>query len=319
MQRSQNKGRVIRRGETGFEEAVLGTSFTVRDPGRRPAIVVQANDVYEVIAALRQAQRDGLRVGICSGGHSWAQNHIRDGGMMLDLSRLRSIEVDPHARRAMVGPGCWGGELNAALVPHGLFFPVAHAYTVGLGGFLLQGGFGWNSPQLGIACENLVGIDVVLADGSLVHASETEHPQLFWSARGAGPGFFGAVVRFHLKLHARPKFIGLKAQIFRMQHLEQVIRWADRVGPQVGPQVEFQIVGNPKALGINAPGLEVICPVFADSWAQARTQVDFIHNSPVRQFASLTLPLVPLSLQFMMKTGSKMNSYHVFKREVPLF
>ncbi len=305
MQRSQTKGRVIRRGEAGFDEAVLGTSFTVRDPSRRPDIVVQANDVYEVMAALRQAHRDGLRVGMCSGGHSWAQNHIRDGGMMLDLSRLRSIAVNAPAMRAIVGPGCWGGELNAALVPHRLFFPVAHAYTVGLGGFLLQGGFGWNSPQLGMACENVVGIDVVLADGTLVHASESEHPQLFWSARGAGPGFFGVVVRFHLKLHARPKFVGLKAQIFRMQHLEQVITWADRVGPQVAPQVEFQIVGNPKALGINAPGMEVICPVFADSWAQAREHLAFINDSPVRKLASLTLPLVPVPLQFMMKTGEK--------------
>jgi FAD/FMN-containing dehydrogenase len=116
---------------------------------------------------------------------------------------------------AIVGPGCLAGELNLALAKHRFFFPTAHAWTVGMGGFLLQGGFGWNSPQVGVGCENVTGIDVVLADGTLVHASETENADLFWSARGAGPGFFGVVVRFHLKLHKRPKFVGLKLQVFR--------------------------------------------------------------------------------------------------------
>jgi len=197
------------------------------------------------------------------------------------------------------------GELNAAVVKHQLFFPTAHAYTVGMGGFLLQGGFGWNSRNVGMGCQNVIGIDVVLADGTLVHASATDHPELYWSARGAGPGFFGVVVRFHLQLHQRAKFIGLKTQVFRIQHLEQVMRWADTVGPQVSPQVEFQIVMNPKALLINAHGMEVIAPVMADSWSEARELVDFMTHSPVRHLSSLHLPLVPMSLEFMMKTGEK--------------
>ncbi len=305
MHKNPTQGRVFRAGDAGFEEAVLGTSFTVRDPGRRPDIVVQANDVYEVIAAVRQAAQDGMRIGMCSGGHSWAQNHIRDGGLMLDLSRLKRIEINPSKATAIIGPGVLAGELNAAAVKHRLFFPTAHAYTVGMGGFLLQGGFGWNSRALGMGCQNVTGIDVVLADGSLVHANEREHADLFWSARGAGPGFFGVVVRFHLQLHRRPRFIGLKSQVFRIKHLEEVMRWADNIGPQVSPQVEFQIVMNPKALLINAHGLEVIAPVMADSWSQAREMVDFMTHSPVRHLASLHLPLVPMSLEFMMKTGEK--------------
>jgi hypothetical protein len=197
------------------------------------------------------------------------------------------------------------GELNAAVVKHQLFFPTAHAYTVGMGGFLLQGGFGWNSRNLGMGCQNVIGIDVVLADGSLVHANEKENADLFWSARGAGPGFFAVVVRFHLQLHKRPRFIGLKTQVFRIQHLEEVMRWADQVGPQVSPKVEFQIVMNPKALLINAHGMEVVAPVMADSWSEARDLVSFMTQSPVRQLSSLHLPLVPMSLEFMMKTGEK--------------
>jgi len=236
MKSINTKGRVIRRGEPGFEQAVLGTSFTVRDPGRRPDIVVQANDVYEVMAAVRQAAQDNMHIGMCSGGHSWAQNHIREGGMMLDLSRLKSIEINPTKMTAVIGPAVLAGELNLAVVPHGLFFPTAHAWTVGLGGFLLQGGFGWNSRNVGLGCQNVIGIDVVLADGTLVHASDTENVDLFWAARGSGPGFFGVVVRFHLKLHKRAKFIGMKLQVFRIKHLEEVLAWADRVGPSVSPK-----------------------------------------------------------------------------------
>lgn len=305
MKRTHDKGRMLRRGEPGFDAAVLGTSFNARDPGRRPDIVVQANHVYDVIGAVNAARAHGHKIGVCSGGHSWAMNHIREGGLMIDLSRLRGIDIDATRMVAIVEPGAWAGEVDAALAPHGLFFPVAHAYTVGVGGFLLQGGFGWNSRAVGMACQNVLGLDVVLADGSLVHASETENPDLFWAARGAGPGFFGVVVRFHLRLHKRPRAVGLKVQVFRIKHLEEVMRWADRIGPQVSAGVEFQMVFNRKAIGIFSHGIEVVAPVLADSWAEAKEAVAFINQSPVRRLASLTLPLLRMSLGTMMKAGEK--------------
>jgi FAD/FMN-containing dehydrogenase len=303
--KSVGMGQRFHRGDAGFEAAVLGTSFNARDPGRRPDLVFQANDASDVTAALALAAERGWRVGICSGGHSWAQNHIRQGGMMLDLSRLNSIRIDKGAMRAVVGPGTHCGVLAERLAKQGLFFPVAHAATVGIGGFLLQGGFGWNSRAVGMACENVVGIDVVLADGRQVHASETENPELFWAARGSGPGFFGVVTAFHLKLYAKPGAVGLKVQVFRMKHLEAVMRWADSAGPSVSPKVEFQMVFNRKAMGIFAHGIEVIAPVLAGSWAEAKAATRFIDDSPIRRLASFTLPLLPLSLPFMMKTGEK--------------
>jgi FAD/FMN-containing dehydrogenase len=305
MQKNIMYGTSFRRGDAGFEKAVLGTSFSARDSGRRPEIVVQANNVDEVVSAVRQTALGDMRISICSGGHSWAQNHIREGGLMLDLSRLKSIEVNATEMTAIIGPGVLAGELNLALVPHKLFFPTAHAWTVGLGGFLLQGGFGWNSRNVGMGCENVIGIDVVLADGTLVHANQSENADLFWAARGAGPGFFGVVVRFHLRLHKRARFIGMKLQVFRIKHLEDVLAWADRVGPSVSPNVEFQIVMNPKANLINAHGMEVLAPVMADSWKEARDMVAFMANSPVRSKASFTLPLLPISLNFMMKAAEK--------------
>jgi hypothetical protein len=305
VKRAGSRGVSIARGAPDFDATLLGTSFNAQDPGRRPDLIVQANDTHEVIAAVNRAREEDLTIGICSGGHSWAQNHIRDGGMLLDLSRLNSIAINEADATATIGPGCLAGELNAALAKCQLFFPVAHAYTVGMGGFLLQGGFGWNSRAIGMACQNVVGIDVVLADGSLVHANETQNPELLWAARGAGPGFFGVVVRFHLKLHRRPKFIGMKMQVFRMRHLEEVMAWADRVGPQVSPSVEFQMLFNRRAAGIFAHGIEVLAPVLAESWREARDAVAFIDKGSLRKKASLTLPLLPMSLNMMMQTGEK--------------
>lgn len=305
MRNGQKKGVTLRRCDPGFDEAVLGTSFSARDPGRRPDCLMQCNSVYDVIAAVNAARKAGQKIGICSGGHSWSQNHIRDGGLMLDVSRLNGIEIDPITKTAIVGPGAEGGDVNQALAKAGLFFPVAHAYTVGMAGFLLWGGYGWFSRVAGLGCENVTGIDVVLADGRLVHAGPDELPDLYWAARGSGTGFFGVVVRFHLKLRAHPKFVGLKLQVFRIKHLEEVLRWMDRVGPEVSPNIEFQIVVNRKALGIAAHGIEVVAPVIAESYAEAKTQIAFISNSQLKSKASLNLPLLPVSLNFMMRTAEK--------------
>lgn len=304
MKRPTTPGRILERGHSNFDETVLATSFSGRDPGVRPKVLVQANNVFDVIQAVKRARRENLKISMCSGGHSWQQNHLREGGLLLDLSRLRSIHIDRDAMRAVVGPGGWCVDLDTALKKQGLFFPVAHAPDVGLGGFLLQGGFGWNSRALGIAAQNVVGIDVVLADGSLVHANAEENSDLFWAARGAGPGFFGVVVRFHLKLHPRPKVTGMKMQIFRMKHLEEVFTWADKVGPDVPRSVEFQLLLTPRALGIFSPGIEVFAPVIADSWKEARDAVAFMKDSPIRKRASFTTPIIPASTSLMAWTAN---------------
>ncbi len=305
MNSNPGPGKTIERGQAGFDEALFDTSFSVDDPGVRPELIVQANDVSDVVAAVERANASDLKVAVVSGGHSWAQNHIRDGGMLIDLSRLNEIQIDAECKTAVVGPAARSGDIDALLAKQKLFFPVAHAYTVGMGGFLLQGGFGWNSRMMGLACQNVTAADVVLADGSLVHASESENADIFWAVRGSGPGFFGIVVRFYLKLHDRPKFTGIKLQVFQLKHLEDVLRWADEVGPTVSPRVEFQMVINRKPLGFFSHGIEVLCPVLADSRKEAKDAVSFIDKSPVRRKASLTLPVIPVSLTSVMRGAEK--------------
>jgi len=307
MIRNGRPGRRFERGAQGYEAALLGTSFNARDPGRRPAVLVQANTVEDVIAAVSEAAARGIRISLCSGGHSWAQNHFRDESLLIDLSRLNSIEIDRQAMTARIGPGVEGAELNRRLARQGLFFPTPHAPDVGMGGFLLQGGFGWGSRHFGMACENVIALDVVLADGSLVRADARHHPDLFWAARGAGPGFFGVVVGFHLQLHPRPRAIGIASQVFGIEHLDAVFTWLDAVGPGVSRKVELQALMTPRPMGLRRAGIEVLAPVLADSWAEAREAVRFLRTGPLRTKASYTLPLLPLPLDWMQKSAGRIH------------
>ncbi|MEM9723932.1 MAG: FAD-binding oxidoreductase [Pseudomonadota bacterium] len=304
MRRLRGPGKTYRRGDPGFDAAILETSFSGRDPGVRPDVLRQPNTVAEAVAAVEEACREGQNISVCSGGHSWSQNHLRDGGMLIDMARINGIEVDKERRIARVGPGCWCIHLDRRLAKDGLFFPVGHAPDIGMGGFLLQGGFGWNSRRLGLGCENVLGVDVVLADGREIHASATENADLFWAARGAGPGFFALVTRYHLRVHPRPKAMGMKMQIFRERHLEDLFRWADEIGGDVADTVEFQMVITPRVLGLGVPGVEVLAPVLAPSWAEARKAVSFL-NGPMRRKASITTPLIPISTTWMSTIVSK--------------
>ncbi|MCE9578446.1 MAG: FAD-binding oxidoreductase [Deltaproteobacteria bacterium] len=299
------RGQTFRRDAPGYEAARQAAMWNARRPDRFPDIIVQANDVYEVVQAVRLAKREGLRVGVRSGGHSWAGNHVRDGGMLLDVSRLRDAEIDRHAMRARVGPGCAGHALASRLGRHGLFFPAGHCQGVALGGYLLQGGFGWHSRTLGPACMSVEAIDCVTADGDLVHASATENPELYWAARGAGPGFFAVVTRFHLRLYPRPRVIGFALQRFSADHLDDVFRWLHAIGPEVSPAVELQVLISRGLGGIRGPGLEVVAPVFADGLRAALRATAFMRDSP--RGARRSLRFVPSGLGLMYR--GVMNHY----------
>lgn len=306
----QAKGRTLRRGETGYEEARRAALWNQRLPDRYPEVIVQANDVYDVVGAVRLARREGLRVAVRSGGHSWSGNHLRDGSLLLDLSRLDAVQIDKDQMRATVGPGRAGHELSLLLARQRLFFPGGHCRGVALGGYLLQGGYGWHSRALGPACMSVLGIDVVTADGALVHASADENADLFWAARGAGPGFIGVVTRFHLRLYPRPRVIGLAAQTFSQEMFDEVFRWMHAVGPEVPTSIELQVLLSRDAPGVRAdePGILLVAPIFADSYAQAMSDLAFFRKSPLRRKARRSLPFVPSGIRFL---------YHGVMRHYP--
>lgn len=286
---------VLRRGEDGYEEARRATCWNARTPDRFPDVVVQAESEDDVAAAVRLARDGGLRIGIRSGGHSWAGNHVRDGGLLLDVSRLRDAVVDPGARTARVQPGCRGNELLAQLEQHGLFFPAGHCTGVAVGGYLLQGGFGWNGRVHGPACMGVEAIDVVTADGELVRASEDENADLLWAARGAGPGFFGAVTAFHLRLHERPPVIANGVFLYPVDCLEEVFRWAHEIGPRVPRAMELMVVIHRDAGG--EPEIAVTGPVLMDSEEEAAEALALLETCPALGRAKLAAPNVPARLE----------------------
>lgn len=196
--RDSLRGGLLLPGDDGYDEAKQ--LWNGAHDARRPAAVARATGVADVMAALGFARAHDLTVAVRGGGHSVAGLSTVDGGMLIDLSAMRSVRVDPIARVAYVGPGATWGDVDHEAQQFGLATTGGLVSTTGVAGFTLGGGIGWLMRQYGLACDNLVGADVVTADGRLVHASATENPELFWGLRGGG-GNFGIVTSFELALH----------------------------------------------------------------------------------------------------------------------
>ncbi|KUI19759.1 oxidoreductase [Mycobacterium sp. GA-1285] len=291
-------GRFYTRSDDGYEAARRATVWNARTPDRYPDVVVQAAEVDDVVAALRYAAAHDLQVGVRSGGHSWAGNHVRDGGMLLDVSRLNDCAIDAERMTAVVGPGKGGSLLAADLEAHDLFFPAGHCKGVCIGGYLLQGGYGWNSRILGPACESVIGLDVVTADGERIHCSPDSHPEMYWAARGSGPGFFGVVTAFHLKLYKRPAICGSSLYVYPIELADDIFTWARAISADVDRRVELQIVASRSVpgAGIEQPGIVMASPVFADSEDEATQALALLDTCPVRDRAVLAVPYAPADL-----------------------
>jgi FAD/FMN-containing dehydrogenase len=237
-------GQLLRDGDPGFDDAVFSRVFNQRRPARRPAAVLRAADPADVAAGVRLARRNGWQVTVRSGGHSWAAWSVRDRALVIDLAAFTGIGYDDATSVVTAGPTVRGGvDLDPFLAARGRFFPSGHCPTVGLGGFLLQGGMGWNCRGWGWAAELIDAIDVVTAEGALVRASPTENEDLFWAARGAGPGFPGLVTAFHLR--TRPRFRSLTQTTYVYPHevAAEVLDWLATARHDTPDSVELVAVG----------------------------------------------------------------------------
>jgi len=167
---------------------------------KRPALIAECASASDVRDALAMADRDGLAVAVRSGGHSVAGLSSNDGGLVVDVRPMKRIEIDPARRTAKVGGGVTWGEFDRAAQEHGLATTGGRVSTTGVSGFTLGGGSGWAERAWGLACDNLVSVDLVTADGREVTASEAEHPELFWALHGGG-GNFGVATALEFRLH----------------------------------------------------------------------------------------------------------------------
>jgi FAD binding domain len=281
------RGAVYWQGDDGYEKARGDAVWRANKPHRFPAVIVQAKDAQDVVGAVRFARANGLKVGVKSGGHSWTSPHLRDGSMLIDVSRLNAIEVDAPHQKLWVGPGAKGQTLNQVLNPHGLIVPTGHHSTVSLGGFLMCGGFGWNSRLWGNGCAQIRAIEVVTPEGELVIADEIHNADYLWAVRGSGAGFFGVVTRFQLSAHKLPAVMKHSAYVYGEEVLEELFTWARNIVAEVPPFVEMVITSTAHdEHGDWAPLRIVLCALaICDTDEQADTALALFERCPVVHLA----------------------------------
>src|SRR5262245_31436942 len=192
------RGALCLPGDAGYDEARTLWNAMI---DRKPAAIVRAAGASDVIQTVKLAAQHGLLLAVRGGGHNIAGNAVCEGGLMLDLSPMKSVRVNPSSRTVRVEPGARLADLDKETQAFGLATPVGINSTTGVAGLILGGGFGWLSRKLGLSVDNLISADVVTAKGELLHASAEQNPDLFWAIRGGG-GNFGVVTSFELKLHA---------------------------------------------------------------------------------------------------------------------
>ncbi|MGB9467032.1 MAG: FAD-binding oxidoreductase [Candidatus Acidiferrum sp.] len=195
--RREFRGHLLRSGDSEYECARNIWNGMV---ARRPGLIARCIDVADVQAAVRAAAAAGVLTAIRCGGHSLAGFGTCDDGLVIDLSRMRTVHVDAQARRARFEGGCLLGNIDGATQKVGLAFPAGVVSHTGAAGLVLGGGTGWLNRSHGLSCDNVTGFTLVVADGSLLRADAKENAELFWALRGGG-GNFGVVTEFEVNLH----------------------------------------------------------------------------------------------------------------------
>ena len=283
-------GSVIRKGDPSYETWRKAMVWHKSKPNRYPDVIVQARTVGDVIGAVNHARKNGLKVTTRSGGHNATGASLRDGGMLIDLSNLNTAEIDEERSIALVQPGVKSAQLTGIAAQAGFSFPVPHCPTVGMGGFLLGGGIGWNfSYRGGFSTLSIAAAEIVTADGQLVMASPQENPDLYWAVRGAGPGFFGVVTRFHLELYPTPAGIMSSSYILPLDAVEIMTTSLDQLNEIRDQRVEVLAVfmHDPDAPSDMPPEDAKICFVtafaFGDSPDEARDMLKPFAESELAQ------------------------------------
>jgi FAD/FMN-containing dehydrogenase len=211
------RGELVLPGDAGYDEARSVWNGMI---DRRPALIARCAGTSDVIAAIGFARSEGLDVAVRGGSHNVAGNATCDGGLVLDLSPMKGVRVDSEARTVRAQGGLTWGELDAETQAFGLATTGGLVTTTGVAGFTLGGGIGWMMRKYGLACDNLISADLVTADGQIVHASESENPELLWGLRGGG-GNFGVVTEFEFRLYPISQVYG------------GLVAWPADMGPEI--------------------------------------------------------------------------------------
>ncbi|HET9661467.1 MAG TPA: FAD-binding oxidoreductase, partial [Thermomicrobiales bacterium] len=259
---------------------------------RRPAVIAQCTGVADVLDALAFARSNDLSVAIRAGGHNVAGTALCDGGLVIDLTRMKGIRVDPASRRARVEGGVTWGELDRETQVFGLATTGGVIPSTGVTGLTLGGGIGWLMRKHGLSCDNLISADVVTADGRLVTASADEHSELFWGLRGGG-GNFGVVTSMEFQLHEVGPDLVAGPLFYPREQGRDAFRFArDRAASQPDELIcHLGVVTAPDGAQLSA-----LIPVYVGPIPDGERAIE-----PLRQFgppaADMAGPIPYLSLQ----------------------
>jgi FAD/FMN-containing dehydrogenase len=223
---SQLDGWVLVPGDAGYDEARAVWNAMI---DRRPRVIARCASTDDVVAAIRFAREHDLEIGVRCGGHSVLGLAVPEDGLMIDLTPMGGVRVDPERRRACVQGGALLGALDRATQTHHLATTAGNVSHTGVGGLTLGGGMGWLARQHGLSCDNVCAFELVTADGSLMRATETENRELFWGLRGGG-GNFGVVTEFEFRLHASGTRALVAELFFPVEDAAPVVRgWRDLI------------------------------------------------------------------------------------------
>jgi FAD/FMN-containing dehydrogenase len=231
------RGRVLLAGNDGYEDTrrILNPSFD-----KRPALIVQATGVADIRMAVDFARDNrGLLLAVKCGGHSLSGQSTCDNGMMIDLSPFRAVRIEPQERRAWVTGGSLLGLVDHEALSHGLVVPLGTVSHTGVGGLVTGGGFGRTQRRFGLSIDNLMSVDVVTADGQLVHASGSENEDLFWGVRGGG-GNFGVVTSFEFRAHPFERQVLAGSALFPISRARDVLRFVAEYGPEAPDELYME-------------------------------------------------------------------------------
>ena len=212
---------------------------------KRPDLILRPATVQDVVLAVKVARENGIAPAVRGGGHSVSGRAMSDGGITIDLRNLREVSVDLETKQVQVGGGCLLGDVEAATGPHGLIVPAGIMSETGVAGLSLGGGIGWFSRKHGLTCDNFVSLQVVLASGEVVEASETSHPDLFWALKGGG-GTFGIVTRFTYQAYDFGPLMRIGVSLYEPAEAAAALREYARIYPTLGRDVGWHAAFKPE-------------------------------------------------------------------------
>ena len=212
---------------------------------KRPDLILRPATVQDVVLAVKVARENGIAPAVRGGGHSVSGRAMSDGSITIDLRNLREVSVDLETKQVQVGGGCLLGDVDAATGPHGLIVPAGIMSETGVAGLSLGGGIGWFSRKHGLTCDNFVSLQVVLASGEVVEASETSHPDLFWALKGGG-GTFGIVTRFTYQAYDFGPLMRIGVSLYEPAEAAAALREYARIYPTLGRDVGWHAAFKPE-------------------------------------------------------------------------